>query len=200
MSSGFLSTFFVAICYEGAFAPHPLGRYKAISEKNDYMINEQIRDKEVRVIGANNEQLGIMTSKEAMALAQEAGLDLVKIAPTATPPVCRVIDYSKFRYEQARKEKENRKKQKTTETKEVHLSPNIADNDLTTKANQARQFLSKGNKVKVQLRFRGREMAHQENGMEIIMAFCQKLEDVATIDKAPKMEGRNLVVTLSEKK
>ena len=179
----------------------PLGRYKAISEKNnDYMINEQIRDKEVRVIGANNEQLGIMSVKDALLLAEEAEVDLVKIAPTAVPPVCRLVDYSKFRYEMTRKEKENRKKQKTTETKEVHLSPNIADNDLTTKANQARQFLTKGNKVKVQLRFRGREMAHQENGMEIIMAFCQKLEDIATIDKAPKMEGRNLVVTLSEKK
>lgn len=164
------------------------------------MINEQIRDKEVRLIGENGEQLGIMSAKDAYFKAQDAGLDLVKIAPTAQPPVCRIVDYSKFRYEQTRKEKENRKKQRTTETKEVQLSPNIAENDMNTKAEAARKFITKGNKVKVQLRFRGREMAHQQNGVAILQAFCGKLEDVAAMDKAPKMEGRNLVVTLSPKK
>ncbi len=164
------------------------------------MINEQIRDKEIRLIGENGEQLGIMSAKEAYKIAQDANLDLVKIAPTAQPPVCRIVDYSKFRYEQARREKENKKKQKTTETKEIQLSPNIADNDLNTKAGQARKFITKGNKVKVALRFRGREMAHQQTGMEIVNAFCEKLSDIATVDKPPKMEGRNLVVILTEKK
>ncbi len=174
------------------------GRCKTIS--NDYMINEQIRDKEIRLIGEHGEQKGIMSSRDAYMLAQEAGLDLVKIAPTAQPPVCRIVDYSKFRYEQVRREKENKKKQKTTETKEIQLSPNIADNDLNTKAGHARKFIAKGNKVKVALRFRGREMAHQQAGMEIINAFCEQLSDVAAVDKPPKMEGRNLVVILTEKK
>ena len=121
------------------------------------MINGQIRDKEVRVIGENGEQLGIMSSREAMKLAQEAELDLVKIAPKAQPPVCKIIDYGKYRYELARKEKEAKKKQKTVEVKEVRLSPNIETNDLNTKVNNAKKFISKGNKVKVTLRFRGRE-------------------------------------------
>lgn len=173
------------------------GRCNTIS---DYMINEQIRDKEIRLIGENGEQLGIMSAKEAYFKAQDAGLDLVKIAPTAQPPVCRIVDYSKFRYEQTRREKENRKKQRTSETKEIQLSPNIAENDMNTKAEAARKFITKGNKVKVQLRFRGREMAHQQNGAAMLQAFCQKLEDVAAVDKPAKMEGRNLVVTLAPKK
>ncbi|MBO7630885.1 MAG: translation initiation factor IF-3, partial [Lachnospiraceae bacterium] len=139
----------------------PLRRCCFIS---DYLINEQIRDKEIRLIGEHGEQLGVMPSKDAQKIAQEANLDLVKIAPNADPPVCRIIDYSKFRYEQLRKEKENRKKQKTTEIKEIQLTPGIADNDMNTKAGQARKFISKGNKVKVELRFRGREMAHQQAG------------------------------------
>ncbi|MBP5159742.1 MAG: translation initiation factor IF-3, partial [Lachnospiraceae bacterium] len=124
------------------------------------MINEQIRDKEVRLIGADGEQLGIVSAKDALAMAREQELDLVKIAPTAKPPVCKIIDYGKYRYEMARKEKEARKKQKITEVKEVQLSPNIDDNDLTTKANQARKFIAHGDRVKVSLKFRGREMAH----------------------------------------
>ena len=123
------------------------------------MINEQIKDKKIRLIGENGEQLGIMSSKDAMKMAIEAELDLVKIAPTAKPPVCKIIDYRKYRYEQAKREKEAKKKQKVTEVKEIRLSPNIDDNDLNTKANQARKFLEKGDKVKVTLRFRGREMA-----------------------------------------
>ena len=130
-----------------------------VSIISELMINEQIRDREIRLIGEDGEQLGIMSARDAMKLAREANLDLVKIAPTAKPPVCKIIDYGKYRYEQARKEKEARKKQKTIEVKEVRLSPNIDTNDLNTKVNQARKFVSSGNKVKVAVRFRGRELA-----------------------------------------
>lgn len=164
------------------------------------MINEQIRDKEVRVIGPDGEQLGIMSAKEAYFKAKDANLDLVKIAPTAKPPVCKIIDYGKYRYELARKAKEAKKKQKTVETKEIRLSPNIDTNDLNTKVNQARKFLSKGAKVKVALRFRGREMAHKDVGREILDSFFEKLEDVAVIDKPAKMEGRSMVMFLSATK
>lgn len=164
------------------------------------MINERIRDKEVRVIGQDGEQLGIMSAKEAMKLAREAELDLVKIAPTAKPPVCKIIDYGKYRYELARKEKEAKKKQRTMEVKEVRLSPNIDTNDLNTKANQARKFIQKGDKVKVTLRFRGREMAHVNYTKQILDSFYEKLEDIAVVDKPPKMEGRSMVMFLSEKR
>lgn len=172
-------------------------RYKTIS---NLMINEQVRDKEVRVIDQDGEQLGVMSAKEAMKLAREADLDLVKIAPNAKPPVCKIIDYGKYRYELARKEKEAKKKQKTTEVKEVRLSPNIDVNDLNTKANQARKFIAKGDKVKVSLRFRGRELAHINYSKQILDNFYEKLEDVAVIDKPAKMEGRSMVMFLSEKR
>ncbi|MGN1267649.1 MAG: translation initiation factor IF-3 [Dorea sp.] len=164
------------------------------------MINGQIRDKEVRVIGEDGEQLGIMSAKEAMKLAQEAELDLVKIAPKAQPPVCKIIDYGKYRYELARKEKEAKKKQKTVEVKEVRLSPNIDANDLNTKVNNAKKFISKGNKVKVTLRFRGREMAHMQQSKHILDDFAQMLVDVATVEKAPKLEGRSMSMVLAEKR
>ena len=164
------------------------------------MINEQIRDKEVRVIGENNEQLGIMSLDEARRLAEEAGVDLVKIAPNAAPPVCRIIDYGKFRYEQSRKEKEAKKKQKVIEIKEIRMSPNIDTNDLNTKIAAARKFLSKGDRVKVTLRFRGREMAHMNNSKYILDDFAQALEDVAVVEKAPKVEGRTLTIFLAEKR
>lgn len=167
---------------------------------SDLMVNEQIRDREVRVIGENGEQLGIMPSREAMRLAEEAGLDLVKIAPTAKPPVCKIVDYGKFRYEQTRKEKEAKKKQRIIDVKEIRLSPNIDKNDLNTKANQARKFLSKGDKVKVTLRFRGREMAHVNYSKQILDSFCEILEDIAVVDRRPKMEGRSMVMFLSEKR
>ena len=173
------------------------GRCQTIS---DYFVNEQIRDKEVRVIGENGEQLGIMSSKEAYMLAKEADLDLIKIAPTAKPPVCKIADFGKFRYEQTRREKEAKKKQKVTEVKEIRLSPNIDDNDLTTKANQARKFLEHGDKVKASLKFRGREMAHMANGKEILDHFAELLADVAVIDKAAKLEGRNMIMFLTQKK
>ncbi|MBE5849318.1 MAG: translation initiation factor IF-3 [Lachnospiraceae bacterium] len=164
------------------------------------MINEQIRDKEVRVIGENNEQLGIMSVEEAMKLAEEAGVDLVKIAPNAAPPVCRIIDYGKFRYEQARKEKEARKKQKVIEIKEIRMSPNIDTNDLNTKIAAAKKFLQKGDRVKVTLRFRGREMAHMNNSKYILDDFAEALADVAVVEKAPKVEGRSLTMFLTEKR
>ena len=166
----------------------------------DLMINEQIRDKEVRVIGENNEQLGIMSVEEAMRLAEEAGVDLVKIAPNAAPPVCRIIDYGKFRYEQARKEKEARKKQKVIEIKEIRMSPNIDTNDLNTKIAAAKKFLQKGDRVKVTLRFRGREMAHMNNSKYILDDFAEALADVAVVEKAPKVEGRSLTMFLTEKR
>ena len=164
------------------------------------MINEQIRDKEVRVIGADGEMIGIMSSKEAQALAREAELDLVKISPNAKPPVCKIIDYGKYRYEQARKEKEAKKKQKTIELKEIRLSPNIDTNDLNTKINSAKKFIEKGNKVKVTLRFRGREMAHMNQSKYILDDFAEALADVAVVEKAPKVEGRSIGMVLAEKR
>ena len=167
---------------------------------SELMINEQIRDREIRLIGEDGEQLGIMSARDAMKLAREANLDLVKIAPTAKPPVCKIIDYGKYRYEQARTEKEARKKQKTIEVKEVRLSPNIDTNDLNTKVNQARKFVSSGNKVKVAVRFRGRELAHTAVGKTILEDFAQKLSDIAVIDKPAKLEGKSMVMFLVEKR
>ena len=164
------------------------------------MLNEQIRDKEVRVIGEDGEQLGIMSSKDAFKMAKEAGLDLVKIAPTAKPPVCKIVDYGKYRYEMVKREKEAKKKQKMTEVKEIHLTPNIDVNDLMTKANQAREFVKKGNKVKVALRFRGREMAHMTTGKDVLDTFFEKLSDIATVEKPAKLEGRSMTMVLSEKR
>ena len=164
------------------------------------MINEQIRDREVRLIGPDGAQLGIVSAREAMAKAQEAGLDLVKIAPQAKPPVCKIIDYGKYRSELARKEKEARKKQKTIDVKEVRLSPNIDTNDLKTKVNAARKFLSKGDRVKVTLRFRGREMAHMSSSRHVLDDFADLLSDIATVEKAPKVEGRSMAMFLTEKR
>ncbi|MGN0386767.1 MAG: translation initiation factor IF-3 [Lachnospiraceae bacterium] len=164
------------------------------------MINEQIRDKEVRLIGEEGEQLGIMSAREALKLAEEAGLDLVKIAPLAKPPVCKIVDYGKYRYEQARKDKEAKKKQKVIDVKEIRLSPNIDTNDLNTKVNAAKKFLSKGDKVKITLRFRGREMAHMNASKHILDDFAEALKDVAVIEKAPKVEGRSMTMFLTEKR
>ena len=170
---------------------------KIISE---LFINEQIRDKEVRVIGTDGEQIGIMSAKEALKLAEEAGVDLVKIAPTAKPPVCKIVDYGKYKYELTRKEKEAKKKQKVIDVKEIRLSPNIDTNDLNTKMNAARKFLAKGDKVKVTLRFRGREMAHMQSGKVILDNFAEQLMDVATIEKPAKLEGKSMMMVLTEKK
>lgn len=181
-----LSTFFIII-----------RGYTAISE---LFINEQIRDREVRVVSDDGKQLGIMSSKEALKLAEEAGVDLIKIAPSAKPPVCKIVDYGKYRYEQNRREKEAKKKQKVMEVKEIRLSPNIDSNDLNTKMNAARKFLSKGDKVKVTLRFRGREMAHMSSSRHILDDFAENLADIAVVDKAPKVEGRSMTMFLTEKR
>ena len=173
-----------------------LWREPAISE---LFINEQIRDKEIRLIGESGEQLGIMSSREALKLAEEAGLDLVKIAPTAKPPVCKIVDYGKYKYEQTRKEKLAKKKQKVIDVKEVRMSPNIDTNDLNTKINHAKKFLAKGARVKVTLRFRGRELAHVNASKYILDDFAKALEDVATIDKKPKFEGRSMTMFLAPK-
>ena len=164
------------------------------------MINEQIRDREVRLVGEDGEQLGIMSAKDALKVASDANLDLVKIAPTAKPPVCKIVDYGKYRYELSRKEKEAKKKQKVTEVKEIRLSPNIDENDLNTKANQARKFITKGDKVKVSLRFRGREMAHMSTGRQILDSFYGLLQDISVVEKPAKMEGRSMIMFLTEKR
>lgn len=164
------------------------------------MINEQIRDREVRLIGPDGEQIGVVSSREAQKIADEAGLDLVKIAPNAKPPVCKVIDYGKNRYDLARKEKDAKKKQKTVELKEIRLSPNIDTNDLNTKMNAAKKFLAKGNKVKITLRFRGREMAHMNSSKHILDDLAEQLSDIAVVEKAPKIEGRSIGMVLAEKR
>ena len=174
-----------------------LWREPAISE---LFISEQIRDKEIRLIGESGEQLGIMSSREALKLAEEAGLDLVKIAPTAKPPVCKIVDYGKYRYELARKEKDAKRKQKVIEVKEIRMSPNIDTNDLNTKVGAARKFLEKGNRVKVTLRFRGREMAHMSTSKHILDDFAQMLSDIAVVEKMPKVEGRSMIMFLTVKR
>ena len=166
----------------------------------DYLINEQIRDKEVRVIGAEGGQLGVMSVKDAQKLADDAGLDLVRVSPNAKPPVCKIIDYGKFRYEMSRKEKDAKKKQRIVEIKEVRLSPNIEENDLNTKVGMARKFLEKGNRVKVTLRFRGRELAYVNQSKRILDEFAEKLSDISVVDKPAKFEGRSMTMFLAEKK
>ena len=169
-------------------------------DRDNLFINERIRDREVRVISADGEQLGIMSSREALRLAEEANLDLVKISPNAKPPVCKIIDYGKYKYEKTRKEKDARRRQHTVEIKEIRLSPNIDTNDLTTKVNAARKFLTKGNRVKITLRFRGREMAHMSNSAHILTDFAEQLADCAVVEKAPRVEGRSMTMFLAEKR
>lgn len=152
------------------------------------------------MIGEEGEQLGVMAVQDAQKLADDAGIDLVMIAPTAKPPVCRVVDYGKFRYEMMRKEKEARKKQKTVEIKEIRLSPNIDTNDLNTKTAAARKFLAKGDKVKITLRFRGREMAHMSNSRHILDDIATALSDIAVVEKPAKIEGRSMTMYLAEKR
>ena len=186
-----------AFSFLSTYVEYESWRCTAISE---LMINEQIRDKEVRVIGEEGQQLGVMALRDALNMAKDAGVDLVMVSPSANPPVCRIVDYGKFKYEQLRREKEAKKKQKTVEVKEVRLSPNIDVNDLNTKCNSARKFIEKGNKVKVSLRFRGREMAHIDSTKHILEDFAEKLSDIAVIEKAPKMEGRSMMMFLTEKR
>ena len=167
--------------------------------KKDSLINEEIREKEVRVIDADGSQLGIMSAADARKLAYERNLDLVKIAPQATPPVCRIMDYGKYRFEQAKREKEARKNQKVIDIKEIRLSLKIDTHDFETKVGHAKKFLAGGDKVKVSVRFRGREMAHPELGTVLIQRFADALAETGTIDKQPKMEGRSMVMFVSPK-
>ena len=165
----------------------------------ELMINEQIRDKEVRLIGEDGEQLGIVSSKEAQALADEKKLDLVKIAPTAKPPVCRIMDYGKYKFDQAKKEKEARKKQKTIDTKELRLSPNIDTHDIQVKVKKAIEFLKDGDKVKVSIRFRGREIGNTKGAVVILENFAKDVEEYGVMDKPPKMEARTMAMFLAPK-
>lgn len=170
-----------------------------ISKQQEQQINEEIRDKEVRVISADGEQLGIMSAEEALKIAEQRNLDLVKIAPMAKPPVCKVMDYGKFRFEKAKKEKEAKKNQKIIETKEIRLSLNIDTHDFETKINHAKKFIAAGNKLKVSIRFRGREMAHPEIGLNIMEKAAEALEEVAIIEKAAKLEGKQMLMFMAPK-
>ena len=169
-----------------------------ISSK-ELQLNEQIRDRQVRVIGPTGAQLGLMSSSQALQKAEEMNLDLVKIAPQATPPVCKIIDYGKYRFEQAKREKEAKKNQHIVEIKEIRLSLNIDTHDFNTKVGHAQRFLKEGDKVKVSIRFRGREMGHPEQGHEIMKRFAEALADLANVEKPSKMEGRNMLMFLASK-
>ena len=189
---------YVIVC--GCFAASALCIWGCfIIGKLDHQINEEIRDKELRVIGANGDQLGIMSSADALALAEEKELDLVKIAPNAVPPVCKIMDYGKFRFEQLKKEKEAKKNQRVVEVREIRMSPSIDTNDLNTKVKNAMKFLNDGNRVKVTVRFRGREMAHTSLGEVLLKQFGESCAEVATVEKGAKLEGRNMSMFLSPK-
>ena len=168
--------------------------------RNQNQLNGEIRDREVRLISETGEMLGVMSSREALRLAEEADLDLVKISPNAVPPVCKIMDYGKFKFEQAKKEKENRRNQKIVELKEVQLSMTIDVGDLAVKAKQATKFLEQGNKVKVTIRLRGRQMAHANLGKDVIMKFADGLKELSVIEKPLNMEGRNLILILAPNK
>ena len=167
--------------------------------KEETRINEEIREKEIRVIGPTGDMLGVMSSNEALKIAEENELDLVMIAPTATPPVCKVMDYGKYKFEEMKREKEAKKKQKTIEIKEIRVSPNIEQHDFDFKVKNAMSFLKAGNKVKITLKFKGREAAYASLGEKVLNNFAEALEDVATVDKAPKLEGRNMIMIVVPK-
>jgi translation initiation factor IF-3 len=186
-------------CYglQGSLASQTLRRCKAISK--DHMINDEIRVKEVRLIGADGEQLGIIPIREALQLAMDANLDLVNVAPTAKPPVCRVMDYGKFRYEMQKKEKEARKNQKIVDIKEIRLSASIDEHDFQTKLRNAVKFLNDGDKVKASVRFRGREIAHSEIGRRVLERLATETAEIAAQERAPKLEGRSMIMILTPK-
>ena len=165
----------------------------------ELQINEEIRDKEIRLIDSDGAQLGVMSAKDAQKLANEKKLDLVKIAPNANPPVCKILDYGKYRYELQKKEKEAKKKQKIISVKEIRLSPSIEDHDLNVKANNANKFLKSGDKVKVTLRFRGREMGFIKAGYDIMEKFSASIEEYGTVEKKPALEGKNMIMMLAPK-
>ncbi|MFV9511142.1 translation initiation factor IF-3 [Tepidibacillus sp. LV47] len=165
----------------------------------EYLVNEDIRAREVRLIGPDGEQIGIVPLKEALRIAEEQNLDLVNVAPAAKPPVCRIMDYGKFRYEQSKKEKEARKNQKVINTKEIRLSPTIEENDFQTKLRSAIKFLKAGNKVKVTIRFRGREITHQNIGENVLNRLAKEVEEISVVERKPKLEGRSMVMILAPK-
>ena len=167
--------------------------------KDVHQLNEDIRDSEIRLIGSTGEQLGIMSAAQAQRIADEQGLDLVKISPQATPPVCKLMDYGKFRFEQGKREKEAKKNQHVVEIKEIRMSPGIDVGDFNTKLKNAQKFLADGNRVKVSVRFRGREMAHTDIGKDLLVRFAEQCAEVATLDKEPKLEGRSMSIFLSPK-
>ena len=181
-----------------SFLIEVLWRCFTISKK-EMPINEEIREKEIRVIGPDGAALGIMSSKEALQIAQRENLDLVNISPKAVPPVCKIMDYSKFCFDQKKREKEAKKNQRVVEVKEIRMSPSIDTNDLNTKIKAAQKFLQDGNRVKVSVRFRGREMAHTNIGEQLLRDFAAKCADIANLDKQPKLEGRNMSMFLSPK-
>ena len=181
---------FLYVCKkEGAFA----------ISKQAHQINEEIRDKEVRLVSAEGEQLGILPVEEALAKAEEAGLDLVKISPNADPPVCKLMDYGKYKFEQTKREKEAKKNQRVVEIKEVRMSPSIDVNDFNVKLRNAQKFLADGDRVKVTVRFRGREMAHTEIGRDLLLKFAEQCAEVASMDKEPKLDGRHMSIFLASK-
>lgn len=169
------------------------------SKDKGHQINEDIRDKEIRLVSADGEQLGIMSAQEALAKAEEANLDLVKISPNAVPPVCKLMDYGKYKFEQTKREKEARKNQRVVEIKEVRMSPSIDSNDFNVKLRNAQKFLADGDRVKVTVRFRGREMAHTEIGKDLLLKFAEQCAEVASMDKEPKLDGRHMSIFLSSK-
>ncbi len=167
--------------------------------KLDHQLNEEIRDKELRIIASDGAQLGIMSAAQANALAEEQGMDLVKISPNATPPVCKIMDYSKFCYDQKKREKDAKKNQRVVEVKEIRMSPGIDTNDFNTKVKAAQKFLLDGNRVKVSVRFRGREMAHTNLGEKLLIDFTAACAEIANMEKNPKLEGRFMAMFLTPK-
>ncbi len=189
----------MALCAGASWHPHfDFWRCFTIG-KLEHQLNEEIRDKELRVIGPDGSQLGILSAAEALRLAEEQDLDLVKIAPNSVPPVCKIMDYGKFRFEQIKKEKEAKKNQHVVEIKEVRMSPSIDVNDFNVKLKNAQKFLKEGNRVKVTVRFRGREMAHTSIGEELLKKFGEACAEVATVEKNPKLDGRHMTMFLSPK-
>lgn len=198
---GLVKVLFCIVCgrsFLSAFVFNFFWRCIFIGSK-ELQINEEIRDNEIRVIGSDGSQLGIMSASKALNLAIEKNLDLVKIAPQAKPPVCKIMDYGKYRFEQSKREKEAKKNQKVIDVKEVRLSLNIDTHDFNTKLNNAFKFLNKGDKVKVSIRFRGREMGHPEHGYDIMQKFAFACAEIAVIEKPAKLEGRNMLMFLAPK-
>ena len=199
-----LIIFLVVYCYADGCISVRIYYFKVLwrclpISKKDIQINEEIRDKELRIIGSDGQQLGIMSAKDALNLAEQKNLDLVKIAPQSNPPVCKIMDYGKYRFEQAKREKEARKNQRVVDIKEVRLSLNIDTHDFNTKLNNALKFIKHGDMVKVSIRFRGREMGHPEIGLETMKRFADACSETAVIEKPAKLEGRNMLMFLAPK-